>query len=695
MHRANRSGRRRAAMALFAFVAIPFPLARANDAADPPARSVGDVMTTATRAERGVMEIAGDATVIEREEIERSGARTVPELLRRQAGLLVSSTTTNPVGVQVESRGFGPGGSAGSSLLVLVDGRRVNQADSGVVDWALLDLDEVQRIEIVRGPASAVWGDNAVGGVIQIFTRPPDGRPRGTLRLRGGTHEVLDGSLAASGRSGPLLLSVFGSALTNDAYRDRANYQARQFDGRAELDLGDRLALSLRGGTLRDDRNLPGSLFKNPDAGDELERDGRRAASPRSDEDESNVRSHYVDGVLEAALAEGTLLRVQPWFQWRDEDATITAISFGETRIEFHKKSFGLDAQLQLDRPLGPFQNRVILGGQFLRDNTDREIDSSFGLTENNNRRFVFSGFVQEELQLSEDLLLTGGFRFDRAEYRLKEGARIERPDFGIWSPKASLVYRLCEPASAYFSYARGFRFPNFDEGLPIFTGLPDLTPQKSESFETGLKLQTDRVRGTLALYWMDVDDELIFNPVDFLNENFDDVRHLGVELWSELQLLKWLLFTGSYTFEDVEVRDHDGPGFDFEGERVPMIPRHRASMGFVAQLPYWLELGWNLNYVGKRTLANDYTNDRERLGGHVHQDLLLAFRPPLGEWLGLGDKLEGSLRFAVYNVAGERYADFGATATRFDLGVPVVADAVNPAAKRTWLLGLVLKVTP
>ena len=135
------------------------------------ALSVGEVSVTATRAEREILDTPGNVSVIDREQIDRSGAASIPDLLRRESGLSVTNVTTNPAFVTVEARGFNNGGSAGSSVLVLVDGIRVNEADSGITDWALIDMDAVARVEVVRGSASALYGDNAVGAVINIITR--------------------------------------------------------------------------------------------------------------------------------------------------------------------------------------------------------------------------------------------------------------------------------------------------------------------------------------------------------------------------------------------------------------------------------------------------------------------------------------------------------------------------------------------
>ena len=123
------------------------------------------VQITAARVEQNVLDTPGNVTTIDREKIERSGARDLPDLLRREAGLYVTNTTTNREGSTVEARGFNNGGGNGARTLVLVDGRRVNEEDSGQVDWSFLTLDNVDRVEIVRGPVSAAYGDNALAGV--------------------------------------------------------------------------------------------------------------------------------------------------------------------------------------------------------------------------------------------------------------------------------------------------------------------------------------------------------------------------------------------------------------------------------------------------------------------------------------------------------------------------------------------------
>jgi outer membrane receptor protein involved in Fe transport len=687
------SRRRLPLAALAAWLLAPLPVrAGPPQAPAPPAHAVGPVSTTATRAERELIETPGNVSVIDRKTIERSGARSVPELLRRQSGLSVLDLTTNPAGTSIEARGFQNGGSAGSSLLVLVDGVRANEADNGITDWALLDLDRVERIEIVRGPTSALYGDNAVGGVIHIITRPLPGPP--TLRIggAGGSYDGGRGHALLTGSEGPATLALSAEGLTTDGYRDRAFFRRGDTQGSLALDLGERVAAGVAGGYHADERRFPGALFDF-----EIASLGRRAASPRTLEDGSEVDRWFVREWLTAQLADGLTLELRSHFHERDDDVVITSLSFGTTSIDFSKQAVGGEAQLSLDRPLGPFASRLVAGGEFLRETTQRGILSAFGPFDTDARRNVLAFFVQEELELCDDLLLSAGARFDQAWYRLEiesGGTRaIDHPDFGIPSPRAALTWRFAPALAAWVAYARGFRLPNYDENSPIETFdpaapilNPDLDAQESDSFEGGLKLESDRVSAALVGYHMRVHDELVFDPVTFLNQNFDRVDHTGVEASLRAQALERLTLFASYSFEHVEIREYGVAAY--EGKRMPLNPLHRGSAGAIVALPGFVEIGWNTNVVGSRWLANDFLHESKRLDAYASHDLFATFRPPLGE------RVEAALTFALRNVTAEEHADFGArAATTLPDGSFGFADAFNPSARRSFEVGFLVRL--
>lgn len=651
---------------------------------DPPVQQVGPVTVTAARGERGLLEVAGHVTLLDREGIEESGATSIPELLRRQPGLFVTGTTTNPAGVQVESRGFNNGGALGSSLIVQVDGRRVNEADTGNTDWALIPIDDVESIEIVRGPTSAIYGDNAVGGVINIRTLPTEGPLRASSGGRVGRYGTYGGYLRAAGSAGPVTASFSGSGMQTNGYRERSGYDDQHYKGSIEWQIHDRVAIGGQGGYTKNFRSFPGALSET-----ELATLGRRAADPDGVGDESRVENHFLRAWVEAFLADDIRFEVSPSYRERTDDVLISTLASGQFQIDTRKRTLGVDAQLRSDRPLFGLPNRLIGGFEFLQDQVESLTTSIFGTNAVDNRRRLHSGYVQNELHVTERLLWTAGARVDRALYDIRVidvdagTTSLSEPDFTVWSPRTSLSYRFLPCLSGYFSYSRGFRLPNFDEDAPFFGPAPSLAPQVSDSLEVGLHGQNERIAASLAFYWMWVDDEILFDPVNFTNSNLDEVRHRGIEAALEVAIFDWLSAYANYTLDDVMIlRDEV---LELNGRRMPITPMHRGSVGLTTRLPHDFEMNANLNVVGSRVLANDFDRVLPKLGAYAVLDLLFAWRPKLSE------HVEGALSFGLRNVTNEKYDDFGA---RYEPSPTFVSTRFfNPAARRSWQVGFGLTV--
>ena len=654
----------------------------------PPALNVGEVSVTATRAERDVLEVPGNVTVINREQIEQSGLREVPELLRRMAGVHVTNLTGSPDGYSMEVRGFNDGGGGGSSTLVLVDGRRINEPDSSNVDWSRIRLDNIERIEIVRGPASAAWGDNAIGGVVQIFTRRGKGDATATLKGNFGSYDNYGGSLYAGGTQGPVTASLFADGLDSDNYRDRSDYWSAKFEGNVRVELGENLSVAVSGGYLEDERERPGALSRT-----QIDMLGRRAANPDTIGDELNRERFHVDGRIEWTPRKNMLFTLRPYYQERDDDGQITSVVtwpppehpvafLADTNIE----TFGVNPQGQIDHKWSWGKNRLIFGSDILRDDIRRD-DTSFntdtGLPEfapsnKKTERRIYAGYVQDELQIGKQVTLSAGLRYDSTEVSgedLIDGGRFEtaNSDDDFWSPKAGIVWRFRSDASAYFSYARGFRLPNVDEAFGFFGFNEGLEPEQSDSYEIGAKLRREQIHFDLTLYRLDVEDEILFNhEIDggfgaFANPrsvNIDKVRHQGVEVSTRIFPWKWLEIYGSYTYEDNEIqRDHFSielgevrPSLD--GKRLPITPEHRGNFGVNLMLPYWMELGFNGNITGSRYKANDLLNEFSKLSSFAVFDLRAAFRPKIGKHVRL------DVVFRVNNLLDNEYEEFGGERT-------------------------------
>jgi iron complex outermembrane receptor protein len=619
-----------------------------------------EVNITAARSERSVHEVPGNVTVINRETIDRSSARNVPELLRREAGIFVTNTTTNREGYTAEARGFNNGGGNGGRTLVLIDGRRVNEPDGGLPDWAFIPLDNVEAIDVVRGPVNALYGDNAIAGVIQLRTRRPEPGFQGTLRAGSGTYTTDQGSLWLGGGEGPVTASLFVDGHRTNGYRDRSDLRAYRVEGQLLFDLAGRGELRFAGGYDSQSRERPGTLTK-----EEMEED-RRQATPGSEEDFASPQEHWVQLQLELDVTNQLTFRSNGWHRRRSDDSQ-TSDPFFVFNLDRDTQANAFDAEFELDVSLWGHRNRTILGGSFLREDIDYESAFEFfpfppDPTSNRAHRTLWGIFLQNELNLTDDLLLVLGVRNERAHYDGRD--RLTGMDFrargGEWAPKAALSWRVMEPVSVYASYARGFRFPNFDEAFGVYGTTPGLGPESSQSYEVGAKVRTECLTFNLAAYYTNVYDEIFFNPLapnplgffPGINVNLDRVRHRGVEVFASLRPTSWLDVYGSYTFDDVEITRDSLTGL--EGSQMPLTPRHRGNAGLRVYLPWNFELGADAVWVGDRRLANDVRNRLDRLPGWARYDLRAGWRRAVTEWLTL------SVDATVYNLTGERYTEFG-----------------------------------
>jgi iron complex outermembrane recepter protein len=641
---------------------------------------VEEINKTAARSDRNVLDVPGNITKITREQIERSGARDVPELLRREAGVFVTNDTTNREGYRVEFRGFNNGGGNGSSTLVLIDGRRVNEPSSSVVDWAFVPLDNVESIEVARGPASALYGDNAVAGVIHIRTLRPEKGLRAIVRGRSGSFDTDGGSAWLGGGAGPVTASAYFDGYQTDGYREHSALHGARGQMDVAVDLLGRGEVGLRGGYDSSRRLRPGALTK-----DEIDDDPRQAA-PGSLANLRKARERYGQMWLDLDLSDELSFHFDGHHRRRD-DRDIDGDPFFSFLNEGESDANGLNAQLELDVLVFGHRSRTIFGGDWLQEDVDFQSVTSFfpfdeastSTSDTSARRKLMGLYFQEELNLTEDLVLSAGLRRDTVRYRGEDAAQVGRrfrERFEEWSPKAALTWRVAEPVSLYASYSRGFRFPNVDEAFGFFGFAPALVPQTSDGYEIGAKIRTRRVAVNLALYDMDVEDEIFFlplpAPVFGRNLNIDRVRHRGAEIWGNVRPFDWLELFGSYTWDDATMRRFLDSSF-VKGLQMPITPRHRGNLGFTLFLPFGFEIGANANYVGSRFATNDVSNVL-KIGSYARYDLRAGWRYALPYGVTLG--VEG----VAYNLTDRQYVETGG----FSVFSPRIA--FFPAPGRNYL---------
>jgi iron complex outermembrane receptor protein len=610
------------------------------------------VVVTATRDVQEIRKIPANVTVITREQIEQSNAKATVDLLRNEVGVAVQDFTGSGKTVTVDLRGFGE--TSPLNTLVLVDGRRVNEIDLSGVDWTQIPLDQIDRIEVLRGPGSVLYGDNAVGGVINIITKKPD-RP---LSARGevvrGSYLYHKESLSVSGKSGPLSAMVFGDYSSTEGYRDNGFLRYKDVGGKFLFDVSKEVQLSLNGSFHRDDFGLPGALPQS------LYENDRRATLKPNDKAETD------DGFLTFGVKTNWkgMGRIEADLSYRHREAansflsSLPASSFKDRR---NLSTWGFTPKYILEKPLGEYSNKITLGLDYYRSGSNVDSESFFfGATtfdsiEVTKKSLGF--YLFDEFSIFEKLILSLGGRWEWATYDVSQDLsgvddrkRESEPAWNI-----GLNYLFGKGSSAFVSVKRSFRFPVSDELIqyvfppPAFQPTVQINstmkPQIGYHYEAGVRYAiNDRMEGNLTLFWIDLRDEIFYNPQTFSNENYPKTRRQGLEVGLKAKPFSWLHVWGNYSYVHPTLR-----GESFSGNDIPGVSRHKGSIGTEIEAGKGFLFNARANVVGPRRFISDWGNQVGRLDGYYTLDAKLSYT-----WKGL------KAYAGINNITNQKYAEYG-----------------------------------
>ncbi|RME34048.1 MAG: TonB-dependent receptor [Gammaproteobacteria bacterium] len=593
------------------------------------------LVVSATRFELHGVATAASIDVIDREEIERSGARHLGDLLRGQGGVQVSDQTGDGSRAIVSMRGFGA--NAAANTLILVDGRRLNNTDLRAPDLNVVSLQDIERIEIIQGSAGTLFGDQAVGGVINIITRRPRGA-EGEVQLELGSHDRQVQRLYAGRRlDNGLGLRLSLERRWSDNYRE--NNQLRYYNGRVRADWEHASGvIFLEHYQAVEDLELPGGLFA-----DELAADRRQSTHPG---DFNDTRTWNSRAGLDQELFPDWRLLAEFTHRRVETGALLTGFALRQRRVD---RSF--NPRLVGRRRLGSGDLLLTAGGDI--ESHDYRLTSAFGLQ--TNAQTSYSAYLQVVLPLTEAMSLTGGMRkawvrndlFD--SFAFPAGLRADDQQF------AGSIGLSWTPAPAWRLFLRrdgNYRFPLVDEQTNTAAGVKGLKTQTGWSVETGLEWTGSGRRLKVLGYRLKLDNEIDFDPsLGFgfcCNTNLDPTMRTGAIVEGDLSLGPASL-SMRYNYIDAEFRSGT-----FAGRRVPLVARHQLRIDAGWQATPALGLRGELLAIGDRFAAGDMANDSARLPGYAVVNLHADYR-----WRSL----RGGVR--VDNLLDREYSDFAARTFR------------------------------
>jgi vitamin B12 transporter len=599
----------------------------------PEAKNVDPVVITATKVETPKSETGAAVTVIPGEDFKTYHYATVGDALRTVPGVDVRQSGSFGKTTAISIRGANP-----SQVQVLVDGVRVKSPTLGQAELVDIAPDLIERIEVVRGPQSTLYGADAIGGVVNIITKKGQGKvAQGSLEEQVGNYGTWINRGTGYGQWKILDYSFAGSYAESNGQFKNDNADQKALSGRIGLTLPYDSSLSFIARWNRTDTDLPVKFV---------------CCGPLPIQPIIDVNQQQQSETLILSL-EG---RTRP-VKWWESRARISRYENAQglqdpvdPGFEFDFPSF---AQINVERREAEWINSFHVG---------KWSTSTIGLEyrrEEGDNKGVFSGrthtrsvFFEEQLRFFERLFLTGGVRVD------------DHSTFGTHvTPRGSLAFLIKETGTRIRGGAgSGFRAPTLNDlFFPGFSN-PSLKPETSFSWEVGADqtLWGERIRLGVTVFRTDFEDLIRFVPIETFPfvaaVNVARARTSGLEFTAEADLLNNLVASVNYTYTDTEDRSTD--------RWLPREPQHRWNIGVTWEPIRRLQLFTQLHVITRQFESEEVGYNR----GHTRIDVGGTFR--LLDKYGILQALDLTAR--VNNILNEGYAEvrgFPALGTAFLLG--------------------------
>ncbi|MGQ0523138.1 MAG: TonB-dependent receptor [Betaproteobacteria bacterium] len=594
-----------------------------------------EVVVTARRFPERAGDAALNVTVITAEDIRSSAARTVPDLLAEQAGIVIHDLFgNNASSTTIDLRGFGATG--GQNTLILIDGRRAGDIDLSGVQWSALPLYAIDRIEIVRGSASVLYGDGATAGVINLITRSPLALPNGvTVGARAGSYATRETHVTGNHAATSAGINLAAANYESDGYRE--NNHNRQSTAHADVRwLTDYGEVAIKLGADRQGIRLPGARTVQPSAGiDQLGTERRGTSTPRDyaqrDGNRATVDWNHRVSVAEFTLGLGWRDKAQRSYfdfggfpDYRIVDLDVRSIT---PRARFGHRLFGSEGSLVAGLDWHRWQYRLQRSNS--PANSARPVNTVAAVQENE------AIYLHNTARYGERLTVTTGVRSERVKLDAGDAFDPAAPGsaFGSGALAGSqrqsqhayelgARYQLDRVSALLARLGRSYRFATVDEiyeTSPLFQNeFQFLRPQTARDLEIGYEARAKPGSLRAALFHIDVEDEIHLDAFTsgIGNTNLPPSRRQGVELEAQWRVHRALSAGVAYSYTDAKFRNGVLPGsaftqqsVDIAGKRVPLVPRHKLRLGASWAIDGNTRLNGALNYVSEQIMDNDEGN--------------------------------------------------------------------------------------
>jgi vitamin B12 transporter len=571
------------------------------------------IIVTATRAPLTLDEVPSSIAVLDKDAIDRAQDIGVTELLLRTPGISIARNGGYGTSTSLRIRG-----AESEHTVVVIDGVKLNDPSStgGGFNFANLLVGDIDRIEVLRGPQSILWGSQAIGGVVNVVTASPEKSLEGSFDLEAGSRETVSARAAIGGRTGPLAWRVGGQRFTTDGISshakafggvERDGYRNTNLSGRAELALADNVSAEVRGYYSSGRVEFDGFNTDSNDYGRNKEFVGyaglnfdlaggrfrNRVAFAYTDTNRDNFNPDRARPQSFEADGQNKRWEYQGSFDVSDR---ITAI-------------FGVENERSDFRSRSPSASLAAPLPAFVRGKA--ELTSAYG---------------QLSIEPVDGLTLNGGVRYDDHD---RYGGQTLFAAGGVWRLATGTVLRA--------SYGEGFKAPSLYQLFSEY-GNVGLDPEEAHGWEAGIEQHLFDRKLVVGASWFDrtTTNQIIFNSCSFPTStdprctipgsspaiprfgyylNVARSEAHGIEA-SAAMTLGGLTLDGNYSWIVAEDRSEGTANF---GKWLPRRPRNTANASASYAFGFGLELGAAVRWSGK---SYDNASNATRLDDYTLVDL-------------------------------------------------------------------------
>ncbi|MDO9006447.1 MAG: TonB-dependent receptor [Aquabacterium sp.] len=566
---------------------VLLPGAEVHAAEVPALPELQTVFVSASRMPQLLKSAPIGASVITSEQIARSGVSDANEAIRRLGGVPGKTDLAGGREYTLDLRGYGD--TASANTVVMVDGIRVSENELVTARLSSIPVDEIDRIEIVRGGASVMWGEGATGGVINVI-RKRQASAGNRARLEGSVASFRGKEVVASAahQSGILVVDGAAKSIRSDGYRDRNRFE-QDVRGFGLQWTTEAWSQRLRVQQESQFAQLPGTLT---------------FAQWRSNPRQAGKPSDF-GGTDETRLSSHTEFRFKAWTaqldlssRSRDTDSTYSGATYERSVL-----SQQATPKLSHEVKWSGLTTNTIVGFDLQRWTLDAHSPGWDDHGWQSNKAF----FAHSDWAFDTLTRLAFGWRTERVNKKQRaDSTAYDRRD-SLKAAELGVSQELAKDWAVYGRWAQSYRLPNFDENGSTPGGQP-LRPQRGRDQELGLRWSAGANAFSARYFRQDNVDEIMFVPFTFFNENVDPTRRQGVEVegrWSMSSALEWRL-----SWQRLSAKYRSGPN---AGREQVLVAPQTATVRLAYRISERQTIDAGIQYLGSMRFGDDVANQCDR----------------------------------------------------------------------------------